>query len=119
MNSGKPARALLACGALVGVLVLGARAHAQAPADAPHSGKVALDEFQKEVTSFSTSFGGALSSGNTSAVQATVGAIFGMVRDRHALDLTMDFVYGRARPSATCDRAGATRCFSPPWTPCS
>lgn len=108
MNTQKPAlRAassvgqalIIACGVLASALLLSARAHAQAPADAPHSGKVSFDEFQKDVTSFSTSFGGALSSGNTQAVQATVGAIFGLVRDRHALDLTMDFVYGRARPS--------------------
>jgi len=101
MKSRPPARALIACGVLVSALLLSARAHAQAPADAPHSGKVSLDDFQKEMTSFSASFGGALSSGNTQSLQATVGTIFGMVRDRHALDLTMDFVYGRARPSAS------------------
>jgi hypothetical protein len=101
MNSRIPARALIACGVLLSALLLSARAHAQAPAEAPHSGKVALDEFQKDVTSFSTSFGGALSSGNTQALQATVGTIFGMVRDRHAFDLSMDFVYGRARPAAS------------------
>jgi hypothetical protein len=101
MNSRIPARALIACSVLVSALLLSARAHAQAPAEAPHSGKVALDEFQKDLTSFSASFGGALSSGNTQALQATVGTIFGLVRDRHALDLSMDFVYGRARPTAS------------------
>lgn len=109
MNSRKPARALIACGALVSALLLSARAHAQAPEDAPHSGHVSFDEFQKELTSFSASFGGALSSGNTQAMQATVGTIFGMVRDRHALDLTMDFVYGRARPSAAGDVVDTAR----------
>jgi hypothetical protein len=98
MNSRKPTLAVTACGVLVSALLLTAGAHAQAPADAP--AKVSLDEFQKEATSFSTSFGGALSSGNTQSVQATLGAIFGLIRDRHAFDLTMDFVYGRARPSA-------------------
>lgn len=101
MNSRKPAPALSAGGVVVAVLLLAAHAAAQAPADAPHSGKVSLDEFQKDATSFSASFGGALSSGNTQAVQATVGTIFGLVRDRHAFDLTMDFVYGRARPAAS------------------
>lgn len=108
MNSRIPARALVACGVFVSALLLNARAHAQ-PADTPHSEKVALDEFQKDVTSFSVSFGGALSSGNTQAVQATVGTIFGWVRDRHALDLTMDFVYGRARPSASGEMVDTAR----------
>lgn len=81
-------------------LVFASSAHAQ-PADAPHSGKVSLDEFQKEATSFSTSFGGALSSGNTQSMQATVGGLFGMIRDRHALNLSMDFAYGRARLNAS------------------
>jgi hypothetical protein len=88
---------IIACGVLVSVLL--PRAGAQAPADPP--AQVSLDEFQKEMTSFSASFGGALSSGNTRSLQATAGAIFGLVRDRHAFDLSMDFVYGRARASAS------------------
>lgn len=91
---------VIALGVLLLALVCATTTHAQ-PTDAPHSGKVSLDEFQKEATSFSTSFGGALSSGNTQSMQATVGSAFGMIRDRHALDLSMDFAYGRARPKVS------------------
>jgi hypothetical protein len=87
---------VLACGVLCSVLA--SRVSAQAP-EAAHSEKIALDAFQKDITTFSTSTGGGISSGNTQAVQATVGSVFGMVRDRHALDLSMDFAYGRARPN--------------------
>jgi hypothetical protein len=86
-------------GVTLWALVFAADVHAQ-PADAPRS-TVSLDEFQKEATSFSTSFGGALSSGNTQSMQATVGSVFGMIRERHALDLSMDFAYGRAKPNAS------------------
>jgi putative salt-induced outer membrane protein YdiY len=107
MNSRKPPRyagraALVAVATLLGALAaLASSAHAQAPApsDAPLTGKVSLDEFQKELTNFSTSFGGAMTAGNTESMQATVGTVFGMIRERHALDLTMDFAYGQARPS--------------------
>lgn len=109
MNTRKPAlhaarmrgrAVVIACSVLC---CLAARAQAQPAnlaADETRS-TVSLDEFQKDVTSFSASFGGALSSGNTQAVQGTVGSVFGMIRDRHALDLSMDFAYGRARPSVT------------------
>jgi putative salt-induced outer membrane protein YdiY len=71
--------------------------HAQpAPAAPAHTEKVSLDEFKSDLTSFSTSFGGALTSGNTRSTSASVGAAFGMVRGSHALDLSMDFLYGRA-----------------------
>lgn len=79
---------------LMAVVSLAAGARAQT--DAAHSEKVSLDDFKDDTTSFSTSIGAALNSGNTQSMQATVGTTFGMIRGRHALDLSMDFQYGRA-----------------------
>jgi hypothetical protein len=117
MNTRKPARhaarsagraVVHTFGVVLATMVFAASVHAQ-PAEAPHSGKVSLDEFQKEATSFSTSAGGALSSGNTQSMQATVGSVFGIIRDRHALDLSMDFAYGRARPNAAAGLVDTAR----------
>src|ERR1700712_1247832 len=117
MNTRKPAlhaacmrrrAVVIACAALC---CFAARVHAQPAALAPEEPRstVTLDEFQKDVTNFSAAFGGALSSGNTQALQGTVGSAFGMIRDRHALDLSMDFAYGRARPNSSSPMVDTAR----------
>jgi len=78
------------------LMQLAARARAQ---DAAHSEKVSLDEFQENMTSFSTSLGGAFTTGNAQTMQVTAGSAFSMIRDRHGLDLSVDFAWGRANPA--------------------
>lgn len=67
--------------------------------DTAHSEKVALDEFKQDMTSFSTSLGGAFTTGNAQSMQVTAGSAFSAIRGHHALDFSVDFAWGRANPT--------------------
>jgi len=88
----------------LGSLLVGPVVQAQ-PAAAPEPAeKPAREDFQKDVTTFNTSLGGSLNTGNTEALLVNVGTVFALVRGHHGLGLAMDFAYGRANlPSDDID----------------